>query len=137
MTNVVPIQSTEAKISEAAAAWLDAKQAEEAANAKRIDAEQKLTALIEHKTEGATKMEVGLYRITLTGKLTRALEAEKIDALATRIPIPVLQRLVQYKPSLNLKELRYIEANEPQHYRVFAEALTIKPAKTAVSIELK
>lgn len=137
MTNVVPIQSAEAKISEAAAAWLDAKQAEEAANAKRLDAEQKLTALIEHKSEGATKTEVGPYRITLTGKLTRSLEAEKIDAMAKRIPIPILQRLVQYKPSLNLKELRYIEQNEPEHYRVFAEALTVKPAKTAVSIELK
>lgn len=137
MTNVVPIQSTEAKISEAAAAWLDAKQAEETANAKRLEAEQKLCALIEHKDEGATKVEAGPYKITLTGKLTRSLEPEKIDDLAQRIPVPILQRLVQYKPSLNLKELRYIEANEPEHYRVFAEALTVKPAKTAVSIELK
>lgn len=125
------------ELQEAAAAWLDAKQAEEAANTRRLEAEAKLTALIERGVEGTTKIEVGPYRITLIDKLIRSLDSEKVSSLTTAIPAPVFMRLIQYRPSLNLRELRYVELNEPEHYRVFAEALTIKPAKTAVSIELK
>lgn len=137
MSNVAPIKSNDAKLAAAASAWLDAKREEEAANTRRLAAEKEICLLTAVKSEGSTTTDLGLYKIKTTGKLDRKLDATKLADMDKKIPAPILQRLVSYEPKLSLSELRYIEQNEPAYYAVFAEALTVKPAKTSVTVEIK
>lgn len=128
--------SIEQQIQRAAADWMDAKEFEERANAARIEAEQRLCGLLTLQTEGTTKACAGVYRVTVTTKLNRALDVEKLADLDKKIPAAILRRLVDYKPTLNLRELRYVEQNEPEHYKAFSQALTVKPAKPSVKVEV-
>lgn len=137
MSNVSPIKSNEAKLAAAASAWLDAKRDEEAANKRRLAAEIEICALTAVKTEGSTTTDLGVYKIKTTGKIDRKLDATKLVDMDKKIPALILQRLVSYEPKLSITELRYIQENEPAYYAVFAEALTVKPAKTSVTVEIK
>lgn len=137
MSNVAPLHTQEQKLSAAAAAWLDAKREEEAANARRLEIEKTICALVDGKTEGSVKTEVGPYKVKVEFKLSRSLNPEKLAGMDKKIPVAILQRLVEYAPKLNLRELRYIEQNEPAHYKAFADCLMVKPAKTSISIEMK
>lgn len=98
-------------------------------------AEQALLAAVPCDLEGSTTTLGSFYRITATGKLTRSLETDKIGALRAVIPAAIFDRVIRFKPDLSLRDLRYLEDNEPEYYRAFAEAITTKPAKTSVKVE--
>ena len=98
-------------------------------------AEQALLAAVPCELEGALTTESAFYKITTTGKLTRTLETDKIGALRAVIPAAIFDRVIRFKPDLSLRDLRYLEDNEPEYYRAFAEAITTKPAKTSVKVE--
>lgn len=98
-------------------------------------AEQALLAAVPCELEGSTTTLGSFYRITATGKLTRSLETDKIGALRAVIPAAIFDRVIRFKPDLSLRDLRYLEDNEPEYYRAFAEAITTKPAKTSVKVE--
>ncbi len=87
------------------------------------------------KLEGSETTSTEFFRITTTGKLTRALDEEALCLVRSRIPEGIFDRVIRYKPELILRDLRYVEANEPDVYRLFADAITTKPAKTTLKIE--
>lgn len=110
-----------------------AKQAEREANEKRIALEEELIAILGQKEEGAQTHQVGDYKITITGKLNRKIDWDMFDsAIAARIPESM--HPVKLKRELDETGVKYLANNEPQLYKVLATALTIKPAKTAVTI---
>jgi hypothetical protein len=115
---------------DAAADWMDAKNAETAANKKRIEAEIELASFFGNKPEGAESYQEGPYKITLTGRLNRKIDYE----LLAKLDIPADLSPVKQKPELDLKGLRYIEANEPEIYKLFTKAMTVEPAKTSVTV---
>ncbi len=137
MTHAALQPTHEQVVQQLASSWLAAKAQEEAASKLRLDIETQLCASFELKNEGTIREQVGPYQVSVTTKLTRALDPTKLLAMDKEIPAPILNRLVEYTPKLNLRELRYIEENEPVYYKAFAAALTVKPAKTSVSVELK
>lgn len=98
-------------------------------------AEQALLAAVPCELEGSLTTASAFYKITTTGKLTRTIEADKIGALRAVIPAAIFYRVIRLKPDLSLRDLRYLEDNEPEYYRAFAEAITTKPAKTSVKVE--
>lgn len=110
-----------------------AKQAEREANEKRVALEEELIAILGQKEEGAQTHQVGGYKITITGKLNRKIDWDMFDsAIAARIPESM--HPVKIKRELDETGVKYLANNEPQLYKVLASALTIKPAKTAVTI---
>lgn len=112
-----------------------AKQALAFAKGQLDDAETALVAAVPCELEGSLTTESDFYRIVSTGKLTRTLDAGKLDALRAVIPAAIYDRVIRFKPDLSLRDLRYLELNEPEYYRAFAEAITTKPAKTSVKVE--
>lgn len=110
-----------------------AKLAEKEANERRVALEEELIGLVGAKEEGAQTHTIGDYKITITGKLNRKLDWEMFDAsIAAKIPESL--QPVKIKRELDETGVKYIQNNEPQLYKLLAKALTIKPAKTAVTI---
>lgn len=134
MNATVNPQPTE--IDHAAQYLRECKAAEEGAKAARIAAEDALIALVGCKTEGSTTIKTGYFAVKTTGKLTCSLDVPTFESIKDQIPEGIRDRLVRYKPELSLTELRHVESDEPQIYSVLAQALTIKPAKASVSVDV-
>ena len=126
--------STESPTLESLASdWREAKRKEEAARDERVEIEERIVELTGHKEEGSETHKAGEYKVTVTGKLTRKLDAEAWAQIEARIPEEL--RPVSYVPKLETKGLRYLEEKEPDVYRMVAQAIETKPAKTAVQVK--
>ena len=128
--NFNPLKKTNRTAEDAAADWMDAKNAEIKANKDRIAAEDELVALLGAKEEGGESHQIGPYKVSITGRLNRKVDFDVLDKLNISADL----KPVKYKPELDLKGLRYLESNEPEVYATFSKALTIEPAKTSVTV---
>lgn len=135
MDTVTPFKQPELTIDELAYRLKLAKKRENEAKEERLDLEELIIKKVGAETEGAFTVKGDSYQITTTGKLTRTINEKLLPEVQSEIPTPLFERLFRYKPSLNTKELKYIENNEPEYYAIVAKAITTKPAKTAVSFK--
>lgn len=110
-----------------------AKADEKKAQDHRKSIEELIVKTLGAKTEGSSTFNGDSFQLTTTGKLTRSID--DIEGLQQVVPDAIFHRLVNYKPALDLKELRYIEMNEPELYAEIANHITTKPAKTAVAFK--
>jgi hypothetical protein len=111
-----------------------AKTQEMLARLRRIEAEKQLIELVGFdKAEGSSSFESCGMRVTLTGKLTRTLDPKKWEEIKHTIP----DRLhpIEYKPTLILQAIRYLENNEPETFKQVSAAITTRPAKVAVILK--
>lgn len=113
--------------------WREAKRAEALARDDRIRIEQEIIAITGCKAEGSKTHQAGEWKVTVTGKLNRTLDRAAWESIASDVPEHL--RPVEYKPSLDLKGLRYLESHHPDIYRRVAEAIVTKPGKPAVEIK--
>lgn len=101
------------------------------------NAEQAILEHFGHKDEGTMSVHVAdKYKVSTVGKINRTVSAEVWDEVKGSIPESLADRLVRYKPELNLRELRYVELNEPEWFASIAKAITSKPAKPSVKIDV-
>jgi hypothetical protein len=113
------------------AAYLAAKQKEDAAKAIRLDAEYNLIRAIGNdKTEGAKSIQTPTHKITVTNKVTRSLDYPAYQSIENTLPEGL--RFVDYKPEINATKLRHVEAVDPA---IIAACITMKPAKPSVSVK--
>lgn len=113
----------------------DARQVEREANERRVELEEELIALVGAREEGSKTHTIGDFKITITGKLNRKIDWEIFDdSIASHIPESL--QPVKIKRELDETGVKYLANNEPQLYKLLSKALTIKPAKTAVTITL-
>ncbi len=106
--------------------------------AKKLEAEAKATRLaIEEKIveqfaplrpEGTESKVVDGFKISVTSKLKRSLDVKAYEAMNLNESM----RFVDFKPSINLKNLRAVEKVFPQ---VVAKGITTKPGKPSLKIE--
>lgn len=137
-TQAVPVQeSLVPEMTRLCDAWLAAKEIEQAAIEHRRQIDEHIAQVLAHPTEGTTTAAVGLYTIKVTGKVTRELDPDKVAGLDAQIPAPLLNRVITYKPSLDLREYRYMQENEPEYFQALAAAVTTKPAKPTVAVTVK
>ena len=112
-----------------------AKQGVAFAKAQLDKAEAELLASVPAELEGSLTTESDFYKVTTTGKLTRTLDEAKLAQVQSVLPQGIFERCIRYKPELSIRDYRYLENNEPEFFRVLAEAVTTKPAKTSVKVE--
>lgn len=122
---------------ELARAIVVAKQAEAAQTAARRQLEDELIALLGHKDEGSETHRLGAFKITTTARINRSVDADALAKVRDRLPPALLDRLIDYKPSLRKSELTYIQNNEPEVYAIVAPAIIAKPGKASVSVEME
>jgi len=135
MNTITPLHAVELTLDELAYRLSRAKQREAEAKEERLDLEELIVSKVGAKKEGSFTAKGDMFSLTTTGKLTRTIDLDKLPEVQEQIPTPLFERLFNYKPSLNTKELKYIEMNEPEYYDIVAKALTTKPAKTAVAFK--
>lgn len=114
----------------------EAKDAEAAASAARLQAEQAVLALVgELPAEGTTRKDAGPLQLVIQTSIRRSVDADKLAAIAGRIPEEIGKRLIRWKPELVARELHYLQNNEPDLYGVVATAIEAKPAKPSIRLE--
>jgi hypothetical protein len=111
----------------------NAKLEESFAESKRVALEQELIDLVGAKEEGAQTHTIGDFKVTITGRLNRKIDWDVFDkSIASKIPESL--HPVKVKRELDETGVKYLANNEPQLYKILAKALTVKPAKTSVTI---
>lgn len=114
--------------------YINSKHAEEGAKKIRLGLEERILALAPAKEEGSSTITLGNgFKLTITGKLTYSCDDPKalVEALAgwpaNMIPV---------KTEIKLDETgcKWLRANEPTAWATVAKFVTVKPAKTAVSV---
>ena len=91
--------------------------------------ENEILKLAPPKLEGSQTLPVPGFKLTITSKLTRTLDFAAYQAL----DLPESMEFVTLKPSIDLFKLRAIERLDPA---MVAQCVTVKPAKTAIKVEV-
>ena len=116
--------------------WQAAKQREEQARADRIRVEEKILGLYPAKDEGSTTVLTPLgHKIRTTGKWSYKCDLQLLQTLTIDWPEDV--RPVRMKLEADETRLKMIRCESPVMWAKIAQAVTTKPAKTGVSIEIK
>ena len=89
--------------------------------------EQLICNAFKYKEEGATSHEVDGYKLTITGRINRKLDAEKLALIADQLPAG----LIKYKPDFSVAEMRKLSAPD---YLKFSSCMTAAPGKPSVSV---
>lgn len=110
-----------------------AKQAEADFKKRRIALEEEIARRIATKDEGAEHVQTELFKVTITSKLTRALDEKEWDRIKQNVPDGMSP--VRYKPELDLKKFRAIEAANPALFAMVSRAVSARPAKATVKVE--
>jgi hypothetical protein len=116
-----------------ASAWVKAKTAEIEANALRVSIEAEIIAITGAKDEGRETHTLPTHKITVVGKLTYKAEFELLHELTEQWPEQL--QVIKYEPKLNEPQMRKIREMRPDLYRQMAQFITVKPAKTGITVE--
>jgi hypothetical protein len=134
MNAILQLKTRQSEFEKTAREILEFKKIEDDARASRLAAEALLVSMVEAKTEGTLHEEDGRIKATITFKVTRTVDAEKLNAEWNGLP-PIVHDAFVWKPDLVLKHMRAIEAANPDAYAVLAKYISTKPAKPSVKIE--
>ena len=134
MNAVLKLKTSQSAFERAARQVVEFKAIEDDAKARRVEAEEILVKMVEGKTEGTVHEEDGGVKVTFTFKVTRTVDAAKVQQDWNQIPELVKDAFV-WKPDLVLKHMRALETANADAYAVLAQYITTKPAKPSVSIK--
>jgi hypothetical protein len=120
-------------LSELIAARIAAKRAEDEAVQARRDIDAQLAELLKdaQKPEGAVSQKVDGYKLTVTYKLDRKVDAEELTKSWDKLPIDV-QNVFKWKPDLSVSEFRKLEEKAANSAARF---FTTKEASPSIKIE--
>lgn len=112
--------------------WLAAKRAELEATNRRIQIEQDLLKLIPNKEEGrvSTTLTNGM-RVVAAGKMSYKADVERLIALTAGWPEKPIKTRVEADEAF----LKAIRSDRPDLWRQIAPAVSLKPAKTYITVE--
>jgi hypothetical protein len=109
------------------------KEETDAANARK-NIEELIISRFGHRPEGSQTHELanGL-KVVITGKMTYSSDIDKLIELSKNLP--EMLRPLKVETKLDETGAKYLRNNEPEAWKVISDAITIKPAKTSVSIK--
>jgi len=70
--------------------------------------------------------------VVITGVISRSLNKEVWESIKDKLPTEI--RPVTYEPMLDIAGVKWLQAHQPDSYKILAQALTIKQGKTSVKI---
>ena len=128
----IPISAAD-PLADAVEAYIHAKRDEDAAKKRRLEAEERILAMVPAKEEGSQTVEAGGYKLTTTGKLSY--KCDDLDALR-EITRKWDGNLIPIKTTSALDETgaKYLRANRPELWAQLARVVSISPAKTALKV---
>ncbi len=111
--------------------YIEAKQVEAEAIARRVILGDTLAAILGAPSEGSKTHEVDGYTVKVTQPVNRRVDWAVWDA----IPNPPEHLPVTVKRELDLKGLRWVQENQPDLYRELSKAITATPGRVALEIK--
>lgn len=138
MTNLATQQPTQQptnlpSIDALALALIDAKAEADQARTRVLEIENEIVNIFGNEAEGTTNFDGIEFTIQTVGSLTRSLvDVEKMKA---NLPPVVFDTIVNYKPALNVNQLKKLAVLDPASYRMAARFISEKPAKTSVKVK--
>lgn len=114
--------------------WIEAKAAESAARATRLEIEKQICDVHEFDQtyEGATNHEVENYHVKITGRITRKVDVTKVREIATEYGLTgQLENLFRWKCEIDARNWKAAGADTTD---VFLPAIESKSGKPAVSV---
>lgn len=120
-------------LTELIAARIAAKRDEDAAIANRRDIDAQLAELLKDpaKPEGAISRKDGGYKLTVTYKISRSVDTDKLTKAWAELPKDV-QDAFKWKADVSVSALRKLEPASAGKAAVF---VTTKPASPSIEIE--
>lgn len=116
--------------------WRIAKEKEDTARQTRIFIEGEILKLHPAKEQGSETFATPAgAKVTLTGKLSYKVNLDKLAELTKGWPADV--RPLKHKIEADEAKLKALRAEAPKLWADIAQAITVTPAKTGVSIEWK
>ena len=115
--------------------WIEAKEAEKTAVQKRREVEDRLTAewAVPEDFDMSKTWSDGEYKITLTGRMTRKVDAKMVQEIAAEKGlIGQIDRLFNWTASIDAKAWKASAENITE---VFTPAITTKPGRLSYKIE--
>ena len=113
--------------------WLEAKEIETKAQARRRELEEELDALVGNFGEGTKTLVDQGYKIVATQRYNRKVDADKVQVLASELgQEKLLQTLFRWKPEVNLPQWKGLDSEIAEY---LSSAITTKPGKVSYKIE--
>jgi hypothetical protein len=111
-----------------------AKKTEAEANARRVNIEQEIIKITGQKEEGSQThdLENGM-KLTVTGKLSYSANMNMLMSIVSNVPESL--RPIKVETKLDETGCKYLRHNEPETWALLAPAITVKPAKTSITIK--
>ena len=113
--------------------WLDAKRAENAANAARIKIEEELAQALDVPDEGSKTHKIEGFKVTLTQPVTRKLDAVVWEKVKQHISPEMAP--VKVKLEADATGCKWLATNDAKTWRKIAPAFETKPGKVGVKVE--
>jgi hypothetical protein len=113
--------------------WLDAKRAENAANAARIKIEEELAQALDVPDEGSKTHKIDGFKVTLTQPVTRKLDAVVWEKVKQHISPEMAP--VKVKLEADATGCKWLATNDAKTWRKIAPAFETKPGKVGVKVE--
>lgn len=117
-----------------AQAWLDAKQDEARANARRIKIEAEMSCAFDVPTEGSKTHKIDGYKITVTQPVARKLDEKSWAKVMSKCPDDL--RPIKTKIEADAAGCKYLANNEPAIWNAIASAFETKPGKIGFKVEV-
>lgn len=130
------LSNSDAQLEHLAERLLEAKDAEREATAARIEIEEEILILVPAREEGSdSRLLSNGLKLKTTGKLIYKVDLEKLIQITASWPDAFKPVKTEIKADDAI--LKAIRAQRPDMWREIADAVTIKPAKTAITVEKK
>ena len=118
-----------------AAALVAAKEAEEAARQHRVAIEEAIVRALPAKDEGTSRATDDGYKVAVTWKLNRKVDADRLKDDWHVMPAAV-QAAFAWKPEVAMSHLRALEKAAPLDYAEALHYIVTTPAKPSVAVEV-
>lgn len=101
-----------------------------------LEAEDTVLNFIDKKPEGAVTHVDDDYKVVATFGFNRTIDQDALAMVHNVVGSEIFNRVFPVVSKLSLADLRYFQNNEPDIYRALAQAITVKPAKPNVRLEV-
>lgn len=136
MTHPLTVVSAEPDLDQLAMNLLLAKKALSAAQEDVREAEVAIVNAVGAEDEGSFTVRCDNFKITTTQPIGRTVNKTTALAIARELPPDIWEAMFDFKPSLNVRLFKECQHLRPEVYSLVAKAVTSKPGKIAVSVEV-
>jgi hypothetical protein len=133
-SNIMPFPTAQPTLEQAVQEWIEAKRREDQANAERLALEQVICELSPPPEEGSCTTELpGGMKLVMTARLKYDVDLQKLKDLCA--DLPVNRRPIKTTEAADETGLKWIRKNDPQTWAALAQAVTVRPMKTSLSVK--